>query len=173
MLIVKHGEGAARMDRHEYPDRVTLCEDGQYRWSYILSREQSRWQYRQMIRITSLVAAVITVILLIMGNGSLTRDPSIALFFLCVPVVSIVGLPALIGWFFMRGGERYRYEMDEQYIRQKNATKGGDAWIRLRKVESVSVDGDVFSIKAGISTYRVHVPHEDVPFVREYISDHG
>ena len=52
------------MDTQTYPERVTLCEDGQYRWSYILSREQSRFYYRHMLKICSIIAAVITVIAL-------------------------------------------------------------------------------------------------------------
>ena len=54
------------MDTQTYPERITLCEDGQYRWSYILSREQSRFYYRHMLKICSIIAAVITVIALVL-----------------------------------------------------------------------------------------------------------
>jgi hypothetical protein len=34
------------------------------------------------------------------------------------------------------------------------------------------VEGDIFIIKEGITTYRIHVPAEDVAFVKRYIEDH-
>lgn len=156
------------MQTFDYPDRITRCSDGQYRWSYRLNREQSRFYYRQMIRVCATVAGVITAVAVILFSDMLSREPELW-WMMVLPAIGIVGLPALLGHFMMKGGEVNRYEMDETYLRQKNATKGGDAWIRFSKIRELTVDGDVFIIREGITTYRIHVPEADGAFLKEYI----
>lgn len=180
------------MDTQTYPERVTLCEDGQYRWSYILSREQSRFYYRHMLKICSIIAAVITVIALVLlvtevwdiafllryrpeqAGRVLTnrlREDGGLLWLLLLPAVGVVGLPALLGHFMMNGGERYRFEMDGEYIRHKNASKGGDTWIRFDRITDMRTDGDILLLKTKYTTYRVYVPTEDIAFVTQYIKE--
>ena len=158
------------MEQYEYPDRITLCEDGSYRWSYVLSREQSRFHYRMMIRICSVVGGLIALIMALMSGSMLSDDPSLWWSIAAVPA-GIIGLPALLGYFLMNGGEVYQYEMDQEYIRHKHATKGGDAWIRFKKIRDLTVNGDVFVIQEGITTYRVYVPSEDKSFLKRYIEE--
>ncbi len=156
------------MQTFDYPDRITRCSDGQYRWSYRLNREQSRFYYRQMIRVCAIIAGVITFVAVILFSDMLSREPELW-WMMVLPAIGIVGLPALLGHFMMKGGEVNRYEMDETYLRQKNATKGGDTWIRFSKIRELTVDGDVFIIREGITTYRIHVPEADGAFLKEYI----
>lgn len=158
------------MQANEYPDRITRCDDGQYRWAYRLNREQSRFYYRQMLKICSIVAGAITLVTVIMFLPMLSRSPELW-WFMALPLVGTVGLPALLGHFLMNGGERYRFEMDEEYIRHKNASKGGDAYIRFSKIQEMTVDGEMLIIKAGVTTYRVYAPEADIPFLKQYIED--
>ena len=158
------------MQSFPYPERVTLCEDGHYRWSYKLSREQSRFYYRKMVKICAIVGGAVTLVTFAVFYEMLRRSPEIW-WFLVMPFIGIVGLPALIGHLVMNGGEVNRYEMDEECIRHKNAAKGGDAWVRFSKIQEMTVDGDDFDIKEGITTYRIHVPTEDVAFVKQFIED--
>ncbi len=159
-----------KMEQYEYPNRITLCEDGQYRWSYVLSKEQSRFNYRMMIEICSIIGVLIAGIMAFMFGSMLSHDPSLW-WSIAAVLTGMIGLPALLGYFLMNGGEVYQYEMDQEYIRHKHATKGGDAWIRFKKIRDMTVNGDVFMIKIGITTYRVYVPNEDKSFLKQYIEE--
>ncbi len=180
------------MDTHSYPDRVTLCEDGQYRWSYVLNREQSRYYYRHMLKVCAIVAAVIAAIVTVLLVTEVWELPFLLryypeqagrmllqrlrgsgefLWLLLLPPVGIVGLPALLGRFMMNGGERYRYEMDGEYIRHKNASKGGDTWIRFDRVVDMTNDGDTLLLQTRYMTHRVYVPAADMETVKRYVAE--
>lgn len=147
----------------DYPDRVTLCEDGVYRWRYTLSREQAKEHFHAMIGIS---LAVTTVIALIMFALIGTQ----VLLYLLILYAMMVGLPALIGWLTL-GWDTRCYEMDDEYIRHKHATKGGDAFIGFKRIKDISVDKNAFWIKSGITTYTVYVPPEDMAFMKSYIQE--
>ena len=156
------------MEQYPFPDRVTLCEDGQYRWSYVLTPEQGRFYYRQLLRYCAVIGGMIALIMLGVMYDMLGSAWWSILLFLGL----MIGMPALVGLLIINGGEVRRYEMDQEHLRHKHATKGGDAWICFRKIREMSVEGDIFIIKEGITTYRIHVPAEDVAFVKRYIEDH-
>ena len=145
-------------------DRITEA-NGVYRWSYTLSKEQALVHYYDMLKISGIVTGSICLIMLI----ALHRFEGA-----WISVLAVFGgvfvLPALIGWFTI-GWDTRNYEMDEQYIRHKHATKGGDAFIEFKKIQWMQVRGEVFTIKAGITTYTVYVPKEDVDFVKQYIQE--
>ncbi|MBQ8954722.1 MAG: hypothetical protein IJ048_11460 [Clostridia bacterium] len=148
----------------EYPERVTLCEDGVYRWKYQLSREQALAHWREMVVICTIVSTVIAVIMLAMIGLSALWLILLGIYGLCD------ALPALIGYLIL-GWDSRSYEMDEQAIRHKHATKGGDAFIIFEKIKDMRVSAGVFTIKEGITTYTVYVPYEDAEFVRRYIRE--
>ena len=149
----------------EYPERVTLCEDGVYRWRYTLSREQAKTHYVDMIAIAVLITTVISLIMLVAIGWQVWWGVLLLYAF-------IVGLPALIGW-LMLGFDTRSYEMDEEYIRHKHATKGGDAFAPIKKMKGMRVQGNVFRIMGTITEYTVYVPPEDVEFVKAYIREHA
>ena len=117
-----------------------------------------------MIAISVIITTVISLIMLILIGWQVWWG-------VLMLYALIVGLPALIGWLTL-GFDTRSYEMDEEYIRHKHATKGGDAFIRFKAIKAMRVSGNAFTIKAGITTYSVYVPPEDVAFVREYIEEH-
>ena len=145
----------------EYPERVTLCEDGKYRWRITLSREQAKSHYEDMIAITVIITTVVSLIMLVVIGWQ-------AWWGVLMLYALMVGLPALIGHLTF-GFDTRSYEMDEEYIRHKHATRGGDAFIPIKKMKGMSVTGNVFRIRGAVTEYTVYVPQEDVAFVKEYI----
>ena len=155
------------MKQYPFPDRVTLCEDGRYRWSYVLTPEQGRFYYWQMLRYCAVIGGMIALIMLGVMYDMLGSAWWSILLFLGL----MIGMPALVGLLIINGGEVRRYEMDQECLRHKHATKGGDALVRFKKIREMSAEGDILIIKEGITTYRIHVPAEDVAFVKRYIED--
>ncbi len=146
----------------DYPDRVTLMEDGVYYWRYQLSRDQAKDHWITMIGIASLITTVIAVIMTVLiGFGRIWP-------YLILLYGMMVGLPALIGYLTL-GFDSRSYTMDDECIRHKHATKGGDAFIIYSKVKEAYVRGNEFTFKTGITTYTVYVPEEDVKFMREHL----
>ena len=144
-----------------------ITQDGAiYRWEYTLSREQSMVHFRLMVRICAAVSAVLSLILLIA-----LRDEMAILVILAIWGF-VLGLPALIGYAALNHDTR-AYEMDAACIRQKNASRGGDAVIRFAKVREWTIRGNAFVFKEGITTYTVYVPQEDAAFVKQYIEEHS
>ena len=146
----------------DYPDRITLMEDGVYYWRYLLSKDQAKEHWFVMIGIASLITTIIAVIMTaLIGFGRIWP-------YLILLYGMLVGLPALIGHLTL-GFDSRSYTMDDECIRHKHATKGGDAFIIYKKVKEAYVRGNVFTFKTGITTYTVYVPPEDVKFMREHL----
>ena len=80
----------------------------------------------------------------------------------------IVGLPALIGALVLNSDTR-SYEMDDECIRHKHATRGGDAVVIFRNVTWADEEENAIRMKEGITTYTMYAPPEDATFVKEYI----
>ena len=146
----------------EYPDRITLKDDGMYHWRYQLSKEQAREHWITMIWICTIVTTVVAVIMTML-IGLKEVWPYLLLLY-----GMLVGLPALIGYLTL-GWDSRSYTMDEECIRHKHATKGGDAFIFYKKVKEAYVERNAFTIKEGITTYTVYVPPEDVRFMKDYL----
>ena len=130
----------------EYPDRITLKDDGMYHWRYQLSKEQAREHWITMIWICTIVTTVVAVIMTML-IGLKEVWPYLLLLY-----GMLVGLPALIGYLTL-GWDSRSYTMDEECIRHKHATKGGDAFIFYKKVKEAYVEKNAFTIKEGITTY--------------------
>ena len=145
--------------------RVTLMDGGFYRWSYTLSREQAKAHYWNMLLISGSISGAVGLIMLFVLHGYEGG---------WIAALGVFGfvfvLPALIGWLTLSNDTR-TYEMNEECIRHKNATRGGDAFIFFKKIQWMQVRGEEFTIKAGITTYTVYVPIEDAAFVKQYIRE--
>ena len=148
----------------DYPDRITLMDDGVYYWRYHLSKEQARVHWKQMVVICAIISTVIGVIMTAM-IGLKKNWPYLLLFY-----GLMLGLPALIGYLTL-GYDSRSYTMDEECIRHKHATKGGDAFIFYDKVKDAYVEKNAFTFKSGITTYTVYVPPEDVRFMKDFLKE--
>ena len=146
-----------------YPDRVTY-ENGVYRWKYHLSREQSKDHLYLMLFVSFGISAVVLLIMLIALHGQG--------WYIYVPIILVieVGLPLLLEFLTLDNNER-SYEMDETCLRHKHASKGGDAVIIFKNIRWMTVKGDEFTIREGITTYTVYVPHADVEMVKNHIRE--
>ena len=156
-----------------FPARVTRGEGGVYRWKYTLEREQAMTHYKTMNIVAAAVATAVCLVAFAMfasgaGGSSMTfRD------FLLFPLVlygGVLGLPALIGYLTL-GWDTRSYEMDEEEIRHKHATRGGDAQIMFRKAAWMGARGNALILKQGITTYTVYVPAEDADFVKAFVKE--
>ena len=151
-------------------ERVVQGPDRVYRWKYTLTREQALVHYKLMNKIGAIVATAVSAILIFFfafGREDLISPGFLALFILIIYGM-ILGLPALIGYLALNSDTR-SYEMDDNCIRHKHATRGGDAVVFFDKVKWASERENVIILKEGITTYTMYAPVEDAAFVKEYI----
>jgi hypothetical protein len=103
----------------------------------------------------------------VFGGEGLTSPGTLLLFILLIYGM-ILGMPALIGYLAL-GSDTRSYEMDDNCIRHKHATRGGDAVVIFDKVKWASERENAIILKEGITTYTVYAPLEDAAFVKEYV----
>ena len=154
----------------ESTDRVVQGPDRVYRWKYTLSREQALVHYKFMNIIGAIVATVVSAIMIfffVFGGEGLTSPGTLLLFILLIYGM-ILGMPALIGYLAL-GSDTRSYEMDDNCIRHKHATRGGDAVVFFDKVTWASEKENAIILKEGITTYTMYAPLEDAAFVKEYV----
>ncbi len=153
-----------------FTERVVQGPDRVYRWKYTLRKEQALVHYKMMMKIGMIVAAAISAVTIsIFAFGA--QDRLIfgnLLLNILVIYGMIVGLPALIGALVLNSDTR-SYEMDDECIRHKHATRGGDAVVIFRNVTWADEEENAIRMKEGITTYTMYAPPEDATFVKEYI----
>ena len=74
-----------------------------------------------------------------------------------------------IGFWLDNSSDARSYEMDDNCIRHKHATRGGDAVVFFDKVKWASERENAIILKEGITTYTMYAPLEDAAFVKNYI----
>ena len=154
----------------ESAERVVQGPDRVYRWKYTLSREQALVHYKLMNIIGAIVATLVSAIMIfffVFGGEGLTSPGTLLLIILLIYGM-ILGVPALIGYLAL-GSDTRSYEMDDNCIRHKHATRGGDAVVFFDKVKWASERENAIILKEGITTYTMYAPLEDATFVKEYI----
>jgi len=154
----------------ESTDRVVQGPDRVYRWKYTLAREQALVHYKFMNIIGAIVATVVSAIMIfffVFGSEGLISLGTLLLFILLIYGM-ILGVPALIGYLAL-GSDTRSYEMDDNCIRHKHATRGGDAVVFFDKVKWASERENAIILKEGITTYTMYAPLEDAAFVKEYV----
>ena len=151
-------------------ERVVQGPDRVYRWKYTLTREQALVHYIFMNKIGAIIATVISAIMILFFYFGLEDQitPSFLLLFILFIYGMILGLPALIGYLALNSDTR-SYEMDDDCIRHKHATRGGDAVVCFDKVNWASERENAIILKEGITTYTMYAPMEDAAFVKEYV----
>ena len=154
----------------ESAERVVQGSDRVYRWTYTLPREQALVHYKLMNKVGAIVATVISAIMILFfafGREGLI-SPGFLLLFILLIYGMILGLPALIGYLAL-GSDTRSYEMDDNCIRHKHATRGGDAVVFFDKVKWASERENAIILKEGITTYTMYAPLDDAAFVKEYV----
>ena len=154
----------------EITERVVQGPDRVYRWKYTLTREQALVHFTLMNKIGAIIATVISAIMILFFYFGLEDQitPGFLLLFILLIYGMILGMPALIGYLALDSDTR-SYEMDDNCIRHKHATRGGDAVVFFDKVKWASERENAIILKEGITTYTMYVPLEDAAFVKNYI----
>ena len=103
---------------NDYPSRVTLHEDGVYRWSYDMNMWRNRFMLKHVLKILSAMCALLSFTMLAaFGPGRLT-PLGLALVF-ALPAGALFAMTLLIYFICAmatRGNYHLRFEMDERTI---------------------------------------------------------
>lgn len=148
----------------EFPDRVTLCDDGVYRWSYAKDPSAGMAGYRTMIVTCAVIGVVVFLVFAIL-------ETALMVFGLLV-LLGMVLLPALAWRLFGRIPENRilgRYEMAPDHIAMPGYS-GGPAL--FERVDAVALyrDRDRIDVHtAGAGTRHVYVRPADYDLVLDYI----
>ena len=101
-----------------YPDRVTLCDDGVYRWSYDMDMWHNRFMLRHVLTIVCAMSVLVSLTMLA-AFGLNRVSPRLAALLFIIPMGALSALTLLIYLICalaMRGNYHLRFEMDENKI---------------------------------------------------------
>ena len=101
-----------------YPDRVTLCDDGVYRWSYDMDMWHNRFMLRHVLTIVCAMSVLVSLTMLA-AFGLRRVSPRFAALLFLIPAGALIALTLLIYLICalaMRGNYHLRFEMDENKI---------------------------------------------------------
>lgn len=131
-----------------YPSRVTLGEDGVYRWSYDMDLYRDHSVVRKVLLIMGVV--FLSVLLFITAAAYSCGTLSFALLFPTLVCMAAAVLLFLLGyWIYLMvlgGVYRFRYEMDENGITSLPSEAAGKA---ANTVAAVSAAAGVLGMLAG------------------------
>ena len=103
---------------NDYPSRVTLFEDGVFRWSYDMDMWRNGFMLRHVLKILAAVCALLCFTMQAAFGWDRMTPLSVATFFL-IPMGALSALTLLIyliSALAMRGNYHLRFEMDESAI---------------------------------------------------------
>ena len=101
-----------------YPDRVTQCDDGVYRWSYDMDMWRNRFMLRHVLKIVCAMSVLVSLTMLA-AFGLNRVSPRLAALLFIIPMGALSALTLLIYLICalaMRGNYHLRFEMDENKI---------------------------------------------------------
>ncbi len=101
-----------------YPDRVTRCDDGVYRWSYDMDMWHNRFMLRHVLTIVCAMSVLLSLTMLA-AFGFRRVSPRFAALLFLIPAGALSALTLLIYLICalaMRGNYHLRFEMDENRI---------------------------------------------------------
>ena len=147
-----------------YPDRVTLGEDGVYRWRCAVSTEGRRRTAGIVLGVCGGVCLVILVMAALTDRKMLP-----ATLLSCLGAMALVGL---ITWLADRlgSGARQPYEMSGEYVRFVGVGRS-DARFRYPDVRRLTIREDQcrIDVKGLVVPAPFFVPREDFSLVMNYI----
>ena len=101
-----------------YPDRVTQCDDGVYRWSYDMDMWHNRFMLRHVLTIVCAMSVLVSLTMLA-AFGPRRVSPLFAALLFLIPAGALSALTQLVYLvcaLVMRGNYHLRFEMDENKI---------------------------------------------------------
>ena len=172
---------------NDYPDRVTLYDDGVYRWSYDMDMWQNRFMLRLLLKLLGIICGGVLILIFALLGPEYYTPKAVA-----IALASAAGLFALTFLIYavcawvMKGVYRLRFEMDENAValvqsaatRDRNsalatvatlagiaAGKSGEAFRLSSTLNAVNAVGTTaFSVITRVKT----CPEDDVIDLREW-----
>ncbi|MBR3504562.1 MAG: hypothetical protein IKO07_10045 [Clostridia bacterium] len=155
-------------EAYEYPSRVTLGEDGFYRWSYEVDMSAKGAVYESVMKVLGIIAICVAASAFLM--------PSEARWIVALPAGGMMIVPALFWLVFYRGKaarQRMRYAMNEEKIHIPGLYKSEDtAFPSILGVSAQPAQNMIELRTAAMTLIQVFAPEEDFEFVRDYIINH-
>ena len=151
-----------------FPPRVTLYDDGAYRWTYDTQAHHNSSQYESMIHVCLAVFLPIGIIMLVMTwqYGAVQALLSV------ISVMALaVGLPALI-WKLSPVNPSFRMSKTEIEAWPKGKSRHLHAFDTLRGVQMHS-ERDLIRLRWTFGGMDVYVPTEDYRLVADFIAAHA
>ena len=162
-------KGEANMEQvTAFPSRVTLYDDGAYRWTYDTRAHHNSSQYETMVGICLAVFLPIAIIMLVM---TWQYGAAQALLFTLGLLALGVGLPALI-WKLSPVNPSYCMSETEIEAWPKGRSRHLHAFEGLRGVRMHS-ERDLIRLRWAAAGMDVYVPTEDFRLVADFIIAHA
>ena len=150
-----------------FPDRVTLYDDGAYRWSYSIRAHGNNASMRFMLGICAAVFLPIAVIMLVMtwSYGALQ-----AVLYAAGLTAAGILLPLLV-WKLLPPDPAFR--MTEEFIEAWPKGRGNNIH-HYKGVQRVTLRPDIdrIGLRWRFGALHVYVPPEDYDFVKEFVLAH-
>ena len=152
------------MSLFEYPDRVTLQDDGSYRWECATEKAYERKSYT----ITMKVCIGISLFVLVYGTIlSVMFHQSPWIYILSDAAFLLIAFLICLGMDRLPGNAREIYHLTDTYIRSGYGRSG--ASFSFNRTREVIVSEKYIELKGKFGGPRIYVPAEDMTFVRDYI----
>lgn len=153
---------------HEFPDRVTKCEDGVYRWKYRMNPRRNKHSLIIMGEVFLIMAILSTVALLIVGSPNPGKMSDWD-FPLMVDALFLGMFLLIAGILFLVGDDPLPFSMDEEkIITYRSKTAGPHTFARMRKVKLLP-QYDAIRLGLGVVLY---IPPEDYEEVKAFLLAH-
>lgn len=183
-----------------FTERVTLCEDGFYRWHYDMDMRNNRFLLRFLMKVMSLVMGIICLTALIMFSESSAFGPGMAMWIigLCGGLILLTWAGYWVAVLVMKGSYRLHFEMNEETIALVHkpetqrlmhgiavaalltgsgtalsaaASSGRTSFSIVRRMKEFP-EWDVLTLQSFLAGNQIWIPKEDYSFVRDFISSH-
>ena len=187
------------MSDQDFPSRVTLCEDGVYRWSYDMDMIRNRYLLIVLLKVTGGVCAASWLCLMLLFINNMDSRIALLLAAIFLGIVALTAAGYYIAVAIMHGKYHLRFEMDEeavQLIRKESTQRwmdlaAGAAMAVNRRagnnLQSAAGSGltwfnnvrgmkewpqyDALNLRELTGANQIWIPHEDYAFVRDFIRE--
>lgn len=184
------------MAEQAFPTRVTLGEDGVYRWSYEMDMYRNHYLRNVLLKVTGVICLVCYLFLMFLFLNGHSLTPGIALgalaCFLGFMLLVLAGyyLAAVI----MHGRYLLRFEMNEEAIMlvrnpstqammdtiarafgsgaMRNAANSGLTFFKDVRGMKERRHYDAFNLRTLFGANQIWICPEDYEFVRDFVRDH-
>ena len=152
------------MSLFEYPDRVTVQDDGSYRWQCAIEKEYERKSYKTAMKICIGIALFVLVYGTIL---SVMFHQSPWVYILSDAIFLLISFLICLGMDRLPGNVREIYHLTDTYIRSGYGRSGASFY--FNRTREAIVNKKYIELRGQHGGPRIYVPAEDMAFVQDYI----